>query len=163
MFCPECRGEFREGITRCANCEVDLVSERPQDSPFGSPEKMAAMLADKDLEAVWVGSFAAVTEKQKQLAVARIPSIIAPEEGQEIRPGLHARLYLMVDPADLERVREFFARHLEQGLAQEGLMLEGMRAEPQGTEACPACGAQVPQNVAECPDCGLMVGIAEEE
>jgi predicted RNA-binding Zn-ribbon protein involved in translation (DUF1610 family) len=27
MFCPKCRGEFREGFTRCHKCDVALVEE----------------------------------------------------------------------------------------------------------------------------------------
>jgi putative signal transducing protein len=29
LYCPNCRGEFREGITRCPDCGVDLVAELP--------------------------------------------------------------------------------------------------------------------------------------
>jgi hypothetical protein len=31
MFCPQCRSEYREGFTRCADCDVDLVPELPRD------------------------------------------------------------------------------------------------------------------------------------
>ena len=27
MICPECEAEYREGFTRCADCDVDLVAE----------------------------------------------------------------------------------------------------------------------------------------
>jgi hypothetical protein len=27
MFCPRCKAEYREGITRCADCGVDLVEK----------------------------------------------------------------------------------------------------------------------------------------
>lgn len=32
MWCPECKNEYREGITRCADCDVDLVDELPEES-----------------------------------------------------------------------------------------------------------------------------------
>ncbi len=30
MFCPKCGAEYREGFTRCADCDVNLVSEPPE-------------------------------------------------------------------------------------------------------------------------------------
>ncbi|MGA2097346.1 MAG: hypothetical protein ABSH39_13665 [Candidatus Acidiferrum sp.] len=27
MFCPQCKAEYRQGFTRCADCDVELVSE----------------------------------------------------------------------------------------------------------------------------------------
>lgn len=33
MYCPQCNGEFREGITRCPTCEVDLVEELAEEPP----------------------------------------------------------------------------------------------------------------------------------
>ncbi|MDQ3281231.1 MAG: DUF2007 domain-containing protein [Acidobacteriota bacterium] len=30
MICPECNGEFRDGFTRCNDCDVDLVDALPQ-------------------------------------------------------------------------------------------------------------------------------------
>ena len=32
MYCPECRTEYREGYTRCDDCEVDLVAELPPEA-----------------------------------------------------------------------------------------------------------------------------------
>ena len=31
MYCPTCRGEFREGFTWCRDCETDLVAVPPQE------------------------------------------------------------------------------------------------------------------------------------
>jgi hypothetical protein len=27
MFCPNCKAEYREGITKCADCEIELVDK----------------------------------------------------------------------------------------------------------------------------------------
>lgn len=32
MFCPECRAEYRDGFTRCSDCDVDLVERLPESS-----------------------------------------------------------------------------------------------------------------------------------
>ena len=31
MYCPQCRSEYREGFTRCADCDVELVPQLPPD------------------------------------------------------------------------------------------------------------------------------------
>jgi hypothetical protein len=33
MYCPQCKAEYRQGFTRCADCEVELVYEPPQSAP----------------------------------------------------------------------------------------------------------------------------------
>jgi len=30
-FCPKCRAEYREGFSRCSDCDVDLVDELPRE------------------------------------------------------------------------------------------------------------------------------------
>lgn len=37
MFCPKCKAEYREGFSRCADCDVDLVLELPTE-PEETPE-----------------------------------------------------------------------------------------------------------------------------
>lgn len=45
MWCPECKNEYREGITRCVDCNVDLVEvlpEEPEEEPI--PEEILNQL-----------------------------------------------------------------------------------------------------------------------
>ncbi len=31
MFCPKCKAEYKEGFTKCADCDIELVLELPKD------------------------------------------------------------------------------------------------------------------------------------
>jgi len=31
MFCPKCKSEYRQGFTRCTDCDMDLVHELPSE------------------------------------------------------------------------------------------------------------------------------------
>ena len=31
MYCPQCKAEYRQGFTRCADCDMDLVDTLPQE------------------------------------------------------------------------------------------------------------------------------------
>jgi hypothetical protein len=33
MFCPRCGAEYRAGFTRCSDCDLELVDERPGEHP----------------------------------------------------------------------------------------------------------------------------------
>ena len=37
MFCPQCKAPYRPGLTRCADCGVDLVNEPPHYALAGQP------------------------------------------------------------------------------------------------------------------------------
>ncbi len=43
MFCPQCRSEYREGFTRCDNCDVALVAVLPPEA--GDPSDRDLVMA----------------------------------------------------------------------------------------------------------------------
>lgn len=32
MYCPKCKAEYREGFSKCSECDIELVKELPIDS-----------------------------------------------------------------------------------------------------------------------------------
>lgn len=38
MYCPQCKAEYRPGITVCADCGVPLVYELPEEEPKKKPK-----------------------------------------------------------------------------------------------------------------------------
>lgn len=48
MFCPQCRGEYREGFVECADCGVPLVEEPPKPEPEVADAGLVALLRTGD-------------------------------------------------------------------------------------------------------------------
>lgn len=46
MFCPQCACEFREGFTRCSDCDVDLVPALPMTGE--SPDSALVRIVETD-------------------------------------------------------------------------------------------------------------------
>ncbi len=53
MFCPDCKAEYRQGFTRCADCDVDLVYELAGEGSGALPDIGEAR--ETDLQVIWKG------------------------------------------------------------------------------------------------------------
>lgn len=108
MFCPTCKAEYREGFTRCADCDVDLVS-KPENQIEDEAEEIAVLL--------WQGedpvAFSAVTSALRD---AQIPFDETFGQDQMSRPfptAIHSSRQFEVRvlqkdlPAAQETIREF--------------------------------------------------------
>jgi hypothetical protein len=49
-YCPRCRAEYRDGFTRCADCNVDLSAKLPA-APEPTPEGWIEIFRGSDLQA----------------------------------------------------------------------------------------------------------------
>jgi len=154
MFCPVCRAEFQGGVDFCQNCEVNLITDLPDISMFGSPESMADALGDKELTPVIAASQDELQRMQRRLADQQILSVLA--FGQNPSPGVAPRLYLMVATEDIPRMGELLNEMQDEQVVKEGVVKEVALGE---VTLCPACEAEAPMSAEECPDCGLMLGL----
>jgi hypothetical protein len=150
MFCPECGGEYRHGIDRCATCDVPLVDRA------GSPSRGAeanetfgrSTDGDGDPAANYCG-FLALDEARNardQLRREGIRSEIAIRESSEadLKEPAVEEYWLRVPPKALAAV----ARILGYDEASEAPEVE---EEP---FRCSACGQNVSADAAACPRCG---------
>lgn len=155
-FCPECHAEYREGFTRCASCDVDLVERLPEAFDL-SEENIAQALEGQDLVPVArQGDFDVVKEMREYLATKQVASLILDDKEFKPPPGAPARVMLVVGSADVEVAREALGAKFNDMVAEEGLQADSDLTY--GT--CPACGQAVGEDQEECPECGLFIGKA---
>ena len=91
MYCPQCHGEYRAGIVRCAACEVELVSGAERLARRGGGGRRAvrgteAITAADALISLRRGQLKDLKYLRKLLAAEGIPSIIG-GEGTACRTG----------------------------------------------------------------------------
>jgi len=85
MYCPQCHGEYRAGIVRCAACDVDLVSGAGRLARSGGGSRRSAgpvleITAEDTLISLRRGQLKDIKYLKKLLAAEGIAAIIGGEE-----------------------------------------------------------------------------------
>jgi hypothetical protein len=109
MFCPECQAEYRQGFTRCADCDVDLVYELPPEPNQASSVRGISELdgSTVDRQLIWKG-----VEQNACVAICRdllkndIAYTVAQiPEWHEIKKRSRIRYEISVAKTDYQRTR----------------------------------------------------------
>lgn len=107
MFCPQCKAEYRQGFTRCADCDVDLIHQ--QDPRLGEAQPGTGELDDRqaDLQLVWKGHEESECVRVcRNLLKADIPYKVAQIiESPSTQMRVIRRYEIGVPKADYERAR----------------------------------------------------------
>lgn len=135
-FCPVCQSEYRPGFARCADCDVDLVDQLPEDS--------------KNLEMVEAGtlpdpSFAGMVSEI--MSNEGIPCALTGNEREGILPGAAdptREVGVMVPRKYLGQARDILHAYFEKEYF-------GEQAE---FMTCSSCGCAVDEEDKVCPACG---------
>lgn len=115
MFCPQCRSEYREGFTRCDNCNVALVAVLPPEA--GDP-------SDRDLVMAFeTGDPGLLAMAHSILDEATIPYLTQGEGIQDLfgLGRLGTGFSILAGPVHIlvEREREAEVRGLLDGLEED--------------------------------------------
>ena len=133
MWCPTCRAEYVEDVRRCPVCDVDLVSELPDEIPEYIPDtwKLAAEYTD-------------------EIAASLAEGLL---EDNDI-PCKLENLTFHAEPIavsqSFSRVRVWVE---EDNLAAAQTLL----AEADNFALCSECGAAVKKEDTACPQCGVTL------
>jgi ribosomal protein L40E len=153
--CPECAGEYRPEIERCADCDVPLVG----------PEEITARDArelplTRGLVALRTAPIAWVRALAQDLAGQAIPYGI--DRGAARSEGL---LTLYVRRQDLEeaaavdaarrRIEDPLGEEEEEEAGEEPANVVPIRAEEPSYKVCPRCGGEYRLDAERCADCGV--------
>jgi len=168
--CPQCGGEFRPEIARCADCGVELVEPGEEETREGDPsaevpeefldkeeaEKEAPgfpepprheIPASDDLVCLCCGPFSVLVSLSAKLDSSIIGHRI--ERGPYERSSTHACLYLRPeDCVAAERIWDAESR-ADKDFAAD-------------VRTCPACGMSLPRNASGCPECDLSFEVMPE-
>jgi hypothetical protein len=145
-FCPNCRAEYVEGVTRCADCEVELVDALPPDPDDpADPQNEYEVLAEALGE---VATRVVVAE----LEAAGLPYVLSGDElgAVHIYPAHDSKVW--TPKRHLAQAREILDAILAAPLS------EAESPDGQSVEIffCDHCGAEVPAKAAKCPECGEL-------
>jgi hypothetical protein len=115
MFCPECKAEYRQGFTRCSDCDVDLVYTLPQESPAPSDSYGSQFAGQqREFRIIWKGyDEAECVGLCRELMKADIPYNVA-------QTSAGRSLYMRV-----KRLYEIGVLHADYQRAKELLGIEG--------------------------------------
>ena len=129
MFCPQCKAEYRQGFTRCADCDVDLVYALEDAS--GVPETDARKLSAQEdgLRVIWKGhDESECVSLCRDLMKKDIPYKVAQVPEERVQMRVVCRYEIGVPDADYERAKELLGiegafgdggESVEQALSEE--------------------------------------------
>ncbi len=121
-FCPSCRTEYRDGFTRCSECEVELVEALPAQDSSGIPPDRVQL--------VELASFPNASEAemiQELLESNGIGTVIRGDVDPIGATSGAEPATLLVDRNELARAREIYEAFFAGDVAQ----IDNLPTEPQ--------------------------------
>ena len=117
MFCPVCKVEYRDGFTRCSDCDVALVDHLPTESP--ADDRDAPRDAD-GRELLWSGVDSnAYDAIRDALDAARVAHKDTSQEFGLLQNFRQSAQFIWIDPRDREAARVVLSKVLAESGSED--------------------------------------------
>jgi hypothetical protein len=105
MFCPKCKTEYREGFSKCADCDVDLIPELPPDSEQEPSEEYLDLINIKTYSSRHDAELA-----KSFLASNGVHAVVIGDDYGGIHPALSfsTGVQLLVKEKDVQKTKKIF-------------------------------------------------------
>jgi hypothetical protein len=168
MYCPQCKAEYRQGFTRCADCDVELVENYVE--AVRNPLAKKVAVGDEYGARLWHGSDSHFyvgllwSLWDKRVACYGVPEYLPmPKSATGLRPGTSGPVEFEVWVSEenlplakwiLESVNEEFEKDPdEEGTASVKAIVDEVSPETAGV--CPLCFGEFTTASSHCLNCGV--------
>ncbi|MBU0730645.1 MAG: hypothetical protein KKE17_15075 [Proteobacteria bacterium] len=165
-YCPKCRDEYMPQASRCAACDIELVSgglmlAREKEEMQEINDRAGVFKEGDELVIVQRAPLKELKNIQQLLEKQRIASLITGDEnscGKGCCPSMHFLSVRQEDAYAAAGIMEDEFRRLT-FLADHDTAHADRVFNPESDDAvCPACGNVFSTSQDVCPDCGLCFG-----
>ena len=112
-YCPKCRSEYRQGFTKCADCDVELVDELSNEVPEEEEIKSVHQWLTNLESEMMLDTFTEPVEFMyvvSMLEEMEIPFLVKSSGGVTLKglPSMTSKIKrtIFVEEADIERAKE---------------------------------------------------------
>lgn len=110
MFCPECKSEYRDGLTLCADCGVPLVEQLDEAEVEQAPSAMESSEDGRADEVILIANDMAEAEAVKGLLEASGVEVFLSDEASPF-PGATGGLRLIVNKTQEHLAQDILKTH----------------------------------------------------
>lgn len=168
MYCPQCKAEYRQGFTRCSDCDVELVYDYAEAVRHSLAKKVE--VGDEYGERLWHGTdphfYVGLLWNlwNKKVACYGVPeyspipeSVTGAQSGNSV-PG-EFEVWVSEENLPLAKwILESGKGEFEkEALAEPGITVKTTEEDvpPETTGICPLCFGEFTEAISHCPNCGV--------